>query len=96
MLLLFFLLIIGLDKKNLKDDTQSYPSLLVINFLKDKSKITYDKKSSGNHLSELIKKIFNEDIKSHKDIENFFDRKDYNEPCKAIECLEGQKNFWKN
>ena len=83
-------------QKNLKDDTQSYPSLLVINFLKDKSKITYDKKSSGNHLSELIKKIFNEDIKSHKDIENFFDRKDYNEPCKAIECLEGQKNFWKN
>ena len=65
MLLLFFLLIIGLDK-NLKDDTQSYPSLLVINFLKDKSKITYDKKSSGNHLSELIKKFSTKILKAIK------------------------------
>ena len=80
--------------KDLDNKLKSYPSLFIVNFLSDNDKYVSNKKDSGNHIRELIFNIFDEKIKNQEDISNFFKNKEYEKPCVAIECLEGQRNIW--
>ena len=80
--------------KDLDNKFKSYPSLFIVNFLSDNDKFISNKKSSGNHIRELISNIFDKKVKNQEDIIEFFKSKNYEKPCVAIECLEGQRNIW--
>jgi len=71
-----------------------YPSLLLIKILNDDSKVESAKENSLIHLHEIIYKYFVNNIRNHKDINNFFINKPHIKPCAAQACLHGKKiNF---